>query len=54
VETDFQRGIDKPEPLPSDSQHAFGNRLIALDLIRAIETDTQPKAASSTAVRRWR
>jgi len=35
-------GVDKPEPL-SDPSHAYGNRLIALDLIRAIETDTQPK-----------
>ena len=35
-------GIDRPEPL-SDPQHAYGNRLIALDLIRAIETDTQPR-----------
>jgi len=34
-------GIDKPETL-SDRSHALGNRLIALDLIRAIETDTQP------------
>ena len=37
-------GIDKPEPL-SDRGHRFGNRLIALDLIRAIETDTQPKGS---------
>ncbi len=35
-------GIDKPETLV-DRGHALGNRLIALDLIRAIETDTQPK-----------
>ncbi len=35
-------GIDKPEIL-IDHGHALGNRLIALDLIRAIETDTQPK-----------
>ncbi len=35
-------GIDKPETL-IDRGHALGNRLIALDLIRAIETDTQPK-----------
>jgi len=35
-------GIDKPETL-TDHGHALGNRLIALDLIRAIETDTQPK-----------
>ena len=37
-------GVDKPEPL-SDPSHAYGNRLIALDLIRAIETDTQPKGS---------
>ena len=37
-------GIDKPEPL-SDSHHHFGNHLIALDLIQAIETDTQPKCS---------
>ena len=37
-------GVDKPEPL-SDPNHAYGNRLIALDLIRAIETDTQPKGS---------
>lgn len=35
-------GIDRPEPL-SDPDHRFGNRLIATDLIRAIETDTQPQ-----------
>lgn len=35
-------GIDKPEPLKDRSLH-YGNRLIALDLIRAIEADTQPK-----------
>ena len=35
-------GIDKPETLV-DRGHTLGNRLIALDLIRAIETDTQPK-----------
>ena len=35
-------GIDKPETLV-DKRHALGNRLIALDLIAAIETDTQPK-----------
>ncbi|MBL7188252.1 MAG: Gfo/Idh/MocA family oxidoreductase [Phycisphaerae bacterium] len=35
-------GTDKPETL-TDHGHALGNRLIALDLIRAIETDTQPK-----------
>jgi len=37
-------GIDKPETLV-DRSHALGNRLIALDLIRAIETDTQPKGS---------
>ncbi|HUT45557.1 MAG TPA: Gfo/Idh/MocA family oxidoreductase [Sedimentisphaerales bacterium] len=35
-------GIDKPELL-KDPGHHYGNRLIALDLIRAIETGTQPK-----------
>jgi predicted dehydrogenase len=34
-------GIDRPEPV-SDPNHRHGNRLIALDLIRAIETDGQP------------
>jgi predicted dehydrogenase len=34
-------GIDKPEPV-SDPNHRYGNRLIALDLIRAIETDSRP------------
>jgi len=37
-------GIDKPETL-SDPNHSLGNRLIALDLIRAIETNTQPKGS---------
>ena len=37
-------GIDKPET-QTDTGHAFGNHLIALDLIRAIETDTQPKGS---------
>ena len=37
-------GVDKLEPL-SDPSHAYGNRRIALDLIRAIETDTQPKGS---------
>jgi len=37
-------GVDKPETL-SDPGHGFGNRLIALDLIRAIETDTQPRGS---------
>jgi predicted dehydrogenase len=35
-------GIDKPESLKYPGLD-YGNRLIALDLIRAIETDTQPK-----------
>jgi hypothetical protein len=35
-------GIDKPEPLKYPGLD-YGNRLITLDLIRAIETDTQPK-----------
>jgi len=35
-------GVDKPETR-GDRGHRFGNRLVALDLIRAIETDTQPK-----------
>lgn len=35
-------GVDKPEPL-TDPDQRFGNRLIALDLIRAIETGAQPK-----------
>lgn len=37
-------GIDKPESF-TDRGHALGNRLIALDLIRAIETGTQPKGS---------
>ncbi len=37
-------GVDKPETL-SDPNHSFGNRLIALDLIRAIETGTQPQGS---------
>ena len=37
-------GIDKPETL-SDAGQSLGNRLIALDLIRAIETDTQPQGS---------
>ena len=37
-------GIDKPETL-SDSGHRLGNRLIALDLIQAIEKNTQPKGS---------
>ncbi|MHC4555850.1 MAG: Gfo/Idh/MocA family protein [Planctomycetota bacterium] len=37
-------GIDKPETL-IDSHQSFGNRLIALDLIQAIEMNTQPKCS---------
>ena len=37
-------GIDQPET-QTDVGQAFGNRLIALDLIRAIETNTQPKGS---------
>ncbi|MHC4146505.1 MAG: hypothetical protein ACYSUD_17205 [Planctomycetota bacterium] len=29
-----------------NQRHALGNRLIALDLIRAIETNTQPKGSA--------
>jgi len=37
-------GIDQPEPL-KDPDHRLGNRLIAQDLIRAIEADTQPRGS---------
>jgi predicted dehydrogenase len=37
-------GIDKPEPL-TDADQRLGNRLIALDLIRAVETGAQPKGS---------
>jgi len=37
-------GIDKPETL-SDPNHRLGNRLIALDLLQAIEMNTQPKGS---------
>jgi len=37
-------GIDKSEPV-SDPNHRYGNRLIALDLIRAIETDSRPQGS---------
>jgi predicted dehydrogenase len=37
-------GIDKPERLKYPGLD-YGNHLIALDLIRAIETDTQPKGS---------
>ena len=38
-------GVGKPESR-SERNHSLGNRLIALDLIRAIETDTQPKGSA--------
>jgi predicted dehydrogenase len=38
-------GVGKPESL-RERNHSLGNRLIALDLIRAIETDTQPKGSA--------
>jgi predicted dehydrogenase len=37
-------GIDKPEPV-SDPSQRHGNRLIALDLIQAIETDRRPQGS---------
>ena len=37
-------GIDRPETL-SDPGHSLGNRLVALDLLRAIETDAQPRGS---------
>jgi predicted dehydrogenase len=37
-------GIGKPEPV-SDPNHRYGNRLIALDLIRAIETGSQSQGS---------
>ena len=38
-------GVGKPESL-RERNHSLGNRLIALDLIRAIETDTQPRGSA--------
>jgi len=38
-------GPGKPEPIKDVESSHRGNRLIALDLIRAIETDTQPKGS---------
>ena len=38
-------GIGKGENL-RERNHSLGNRMIALDLIRAIETDTQPKGSA--------
>jgi len=37
-------GIDKPEPI-TDPNQRYGNRLIAVDLIRAIETDSRPQGS---------
>ncbi|UCG48011.1 MAG: Gfo/Idh/MocA family oxidoreductase [Phycisphaerales bacterium] len=37
-------GIDRPETL-SDPGHSLGNRPVALDLLHAIETDTQPRGS---------
>lgn len=39
-------GLGKPETLNSPENATLGNRLIATDLIRAIETDTQPKGSA--------
>ncbi len=40
-------GLGKPEPLDvSGGQARLGNKLAVLDLIRAIETDTQPKGSA--------
>ena len=36
-------GLGRPEPIKDVESISRGNRLIALDLIRSIETDTQPK-----------
>ncbi|MHC4616650.1 MAG: Gfo/Idh/MocA family protein [Planctomycetota bacterium] len=38
-------GLGKPEPIKDVESIPRGNRLIALDLIRAIETNTQPKGS---------
>jgi len=38
-------GIGKPETIDDVESHERGNRLIAMDLIHAIETDTQPKGS---------
>jgi len=38
-------GVGKTEPIKNIESHERGNRRIALDLIRAIETDTQPKCS---------
>ncbi len=39
-------GAGKPEPLSSAENATLGNRLAVLDLIRAIETGTQPKGSA--------
>jgi predicted dehydrogenase len=39
------RGVGQAESL-RERNHSLGNRMIALDLIRAIETDTQPKGSA--------
>lgn len=39
-------GIGRPEPLKNERVGSLGNRRIALDLIRAIETDTQPRGSA--------
>lgn len=36
------QGIDKPETLSDNTQHAGGNAAVATDLLRAIEEDRQP------------
>lgn len=38
-------GVDQPEPLPGPDRMDPPNRLIVEDLIRAVETDTQPKSS---------
>jgi len=38
-------GVGKAEPIEDVESHERGNRRIGLDLIRAIETDTQPKCS---------
>jgi hypothetical protein len=36
------QGIDQPETLSGDTQHAGGNVAVATDLLQAIEEDRQP------------
>jgi predicted dehydrogenase len=38
-------GLGKPEPIKDVESISRGNRVIALDLIRSIETDSQPKGS---------